>query len=80
MGKLIDKFGAYATNLSNVLAGTTKQCVIASHFRVNSINLVKQMFSFAVLSLATQKENTDITTIVNLAPITHEKYIKLEKI
>ena len=32
------------------------------------------------MSLATQKENTDIITIVNLVRITHEKYIKLEKI
>ena len=32
------------------------------------------------MSLATQKENTDISTIVNLVRITGEKYIKLEKI
>ena len=33
-----------------------------------------------MLSLVTQKENTDIITIVNLARITHKKYIRLEKI
>ena len=32
------------------------------------------------MSLVTQKENTDIITIVNLARITHKKYIRLEKI
>ena len=69
---------------------TLQSNVIASHFRVNTINILEQMFSFAVHShptfyclqkqWTTQKEKTDIITIVNLVQITHKKYIKLEKI
>ena len=59
---------------------TPQNNVVEPHFRVNRINLQKQMLSFAVLCLKTQKVDTDIISIVNLARITHKKYITLEKI
>ena len=91
MGKLNDKFGVYAAHLGNGIADTMKQCDRATfQGKYNKLTEVNVLLCSAFLSefllpakslrLATQKKSTDIITTVNLGRITHEKYIKQEKI
>lgn len=46
---------------------TPENNVVKPHFRVNTINLWKQMLSFAVVCLKTQEKDTDIITVANIA-------------
>ena len=91
MGKLNDRFGVYSAHLVNVIADTTKQChrstlqciynkLAKANILLRSAFLYDLLLPAKTSSLATPRENTDIITIVNLVGITHEKYIKLEKI
>ena len=89
IGKLNDTFGVYAAYL-DVIADTAKQCDRATlqlpwSTKLTEANVLPRskflsdlLLPAKTLSLATQNENTDIITIVNLVWITHKKYIKLE--
>ena len=74
----------------NFIADTTKQCdqatfqgkynrLTVANVLLRSTFLSDLLLPAKTLNLGTKK-NTDIITIVNLVWITHEKYIKLEKI
>ena len=87
IGKLNDTFDVYAAYL-DAIADTAKQCDRATlqlPWSTTNLNVLLRskflsdlLLPAKTLSLATQNENTDINTIVNLVWITHEKYIKLE--
>ena len=88
MGKLIHKFGGYSAHLGNVIADTTKQCdrailqgkynkLTKAKILLRSAFLSNLLLPAKTLSLATQNENTDTITVVNLVRTTHLKYMKL---
>ena len=84
MGKLNDKFDVYSAHLGNVIADTTKHCGCATlrgiynkltktNTFLRSAFLSDLLLPFIAIVLQHKKR-----TLISL--LTHEKYIKLEKI